>query len=54
LPTATYAEFNSTGSGANPTAREPLSKQLTAAEAKKYDTKTYLAGTDGWDPTAGK
>ena len=54
LPTATYAEFNSTGSGANPKAREPLSKQLTAAEAKKYDTKTYLAGTDGWDPTAVK
>jgi pectinesterase len=51
LPTATYAEFHSTGPGANPSAREPLSKQLTAAEAKKYETKTYLAGADGWDPT---
>jgi pectin methylesterase-like acyl-CoA thioesterase len=52
LPMATYAEFHSTGPGANPKAREPLSKQLTAAEAKKYETKAYLAGTDGWDPTA--
>jgi pectin methylesterase-like acyl-CoA thioesterase len=51
LPMATYAEFHSTGPGANPSAREPLSKQLTAAEAKKYETKTYLAGADGWDPT---
>jgi pectin methylesterase-like acyl-CoA thioesterase len=54
LPTATYAEFNSRGPGANPKAREPLSKQLTAAEAKKYETKSYLAGADGWDPTAVK
>jgi pectin methylesterase-like acyl-CoA thioesterase len=54
LPTATYAEFNSSGPGANPAAREPLSKQLTAAEAKKYETKAYLAGADGWDPTAVK
>src|SRR5215471_6774631 len=46
LPTATYAEFNSTGPGANPKAREPLSKQLTAAEAKKYETKTFLVGSD--------
>ena len=51
LPMSTYAEFNSTGPGANPKAREPLSKQLTATEAKKYETKVYLAGADGWDPT---
>jgi pectin methylesterase-like acyl-CoA thioesterase len=54
LPMATYAEFNSTGPGANAKAREPYSKQLTAPEAKKYETKAYLAGTDGWDPTAVK
>jgi pectin methylesterase-like acyl-CoA thioesterase len=52
LPTATYAEFHSTGPGANPTAREPHSKQLTAEEAKKYETKVYLAGADRWDPAA--
>ncbi|HTD95946.1 MAG TPA: pectinesterase family protein [Edaphobacter sp.] len=51
LPTATYAEFNSSGPGANPHAREPLSKQLTAAQAKQYETKAYLAGADGWNPT---
>jgi len=51
LPTATYAEFNSTGLGADAKARESYSRQLTAAEAKKYETKTYLAGADGWDPT---
>jgi pectin methylesterase-like acyl-CoA thioesterase len=54
LKTATYAEFNSSGPGANPQAREPLSKQLTAAEAKKYETKAFLAGADGWDPAAVK
>lgn len=54
LPTATYAEFNSTGPGASPKAREPYSKQLTADEAKRYETKTYLAGADNWDPTAVK
>ena len=42
------------GTGANPKAREPYSKQLTAEEAKKYETKAYLAGADGWDPTAVK
>jgi hypothetical protein len=47
----TYAEFNSSGPGANAGARERWSKQLTAAEAKKYETKKFLAGTDGWDPT---
>lgn len=54
LPMATYAEFNSTGPGSNPKAREPYSKQLTAEEAKKYETKAYLAGSDGWDPAAVK
>jgi len=51
LPMATYAEFNSTGPGANTAAREPMSRQLSAAEAKQYETKMYLKGSDGWDPT---
>jgi pectinesterase len=54
LPLATYAEFHSTGPGANAKAREPYSKQLIAEEAKKYETKAYLAGADGWDPTVVK
>ncbi len=51
LKTATYAEYNSKGPGANPSAREPFSKQLTATEAKKYVARSYLAGSDAWDPT---
>jgi len=54
LKTASYAEFNSTGPGAHKGEREPLSKQLTAAEAKQYETKTWLAGSDGWDATVVK
>jgi pectin methylesterase-like acyl-CoA thioesterase len=54
LPTATYAEFHSTGPGANAKAREPYSKQLIAEEAKRYETKAYLAGADGWDPAGVK
>lgn len=51
LKTSTYAEYNSSGLGANASAREPLSKQLTKDEVKKYETKVYLAGADGWEPT---
>lgn len=51
LPTATYAEFHSTGPGANEAAREPYARQLTAAEARKYEPRVYLRGNDGWDPT---
>ncbi len=51
LQTATYAEYNSSGPGANAQARESLSKQLTKDEAKKYETRVYLKGADGWDPT---
>lgn len=50
LPTVFYAEFNSSGPGANPTARIRESHQLTAKETAKYATKQYLAGTDGWNP----
>ncbi len=52
LDTAYYAEYNSTGPGAHPRERDPHTKLLTAAEAAKYETKRFLAGADGWDPTA--
>jgi pectin methylesterase-like acyl-CoA thioesterase len=52
LDTAYYAEYKSTGPGANPAARVPQSHQLTPAEAKKYETATFLAGTDHWNPEA--
>ncbi len=52
LKTAVYSEYNSTGPGANPKAREPLSHQLSAAETAQYAPQTYLAGSDHWNPTA--
>lgn len=30
--------------------REPYAKQLPAAETKRYETRAYLAGSDGWNP----
>jgi pectinesterase len=45
--TARYAEYNSSGPGANPSARVPWSKQLTTEEAKRYTIKNIM-GT--WDP----
>jgi len=50
--TTYYAEFNSTGPGANPAGRVAWSHQLTAAEAKQYLPKTFLAGADHWDAEA--
>jgi pectinesterase len=49
--TAYYAESNSTGPGANLSARVPWSHQLTAAETKKYLPETFLRGPDDWRPT---
>jgi len=46
LPTAFYAEYRSTGPGANSSRR-----QLSAAEAARFERKTFLAGEDQWDPT---
>jgi pectin methylesterase-like acyl-CoA thioesterase len=46
LPTAFYAEYRSSGPGANSARR-----QLTAAEAARFERKAFLAGDDGWDPT---
>jgi pectinesterase len=51
-PQAYYAEFHSTGPGANPSARAPWSHQLTAAQAAKYLPKVFLAGADRWNPEA--
>ena len=50
LDTAFYAEYKSTGPGANPAARDPHSHQLTAPQAKQYETRTFLSGSDHWNP----
>ncbi|MGD1020382.1 MAG: pectinesterase family protein [Verrucomicrobiia bacterium] len=49
--TARYAEFNSTGPGADPKARVPWARQLTADEAKAITVEKVLGGFDGWNPS---
>ena len=46
--TAYYAEYKSTGDGANPKARAAFSHQLD--DASKYAPETVLQGDDGWNP----
>jgi pectinesterase len=48
--TAYYAEYGSTGPGANPAGRVKWARQLTAKEAKQYTLKTIFAGLIGWEP----
>lgn len=50
LATAYYAEYNSSGQGANPSAREPLSHRLTEIQAQQWDPVKFLRGKDGWNP----
>jgi len=50
--TARYAEYNSTGPGANPDARVKWAKQLTKDEADKITVEAVLGGSDGWNPTS--
>jgi pectinesterase len=50
--TARYAEFGSTGPGANPSARVKWARQLTAAEAEAITPAKVLGGSDGWQPGA--
>jgi pectinesterase len=52
--TARYAEYGSTGPGANPSARVDWSRQLADDEADKVTIQNVLAGQDGWNPTAGR
>jgi pectinesterase len=49
---AYYAEYHSSGPGANPAARAPWSHQLTDHEAAAYRPEVFLAGNDHWNPQA--
>jgi pectinesterase len=49
--TARYAEYNSTGPGANPGKRVKWSKQLTDEQPKAFTIANILRGHDNWDPT---
>jgi hypothetical protein len=46
------AEFENSGPGAHATERDAHTKKLTPAEAAAYEARRFLAGADGWDPTA--
>jgi pectinesterase len=48
--TARYAEYNSTGPGANPKARLKWTRQLTKEAAEKITIEYVLSGSDGWNP----
>ena len=48
--TARFAEYNSTGPGANPDQRFKWSKRLTKEAAEKITVKSVLSGSDGWNP----
>ena len=51
LDTAYYAEFNSIGPGANHDRRDPHTHFLTPEQAKQYEPRAFLRGSDNWDPT---
>jgi pectinesterase len=48
--TARFGEYKSTGPGANPAARVPWSKQLTAGDIAPFATHRFLQGVDNWNP----
>ena len=50
LKTAYYAEYRPRGKHASIEQREPLSHQLSATEARRWQKRVFLAGDDGWQP----
>jgi pectinesterase len=48
--TAFFAEYESTGAGANKAGRVAWSHQLSKAEIKNYTIENILSGKDGWVP----
>ena len=48
--TARFAEYHSTGPGANPEARFKWSRQLTDDQAAKITVESVLGGSDAWNP----
>ena len=48
--TARYAEYGSTGPGANPSKRTAWSKQLSKEEAERITLSAVLGGKDHWKP----
>lgn len=50
--TTFYAEFGSTGPGANDAARVKWAKPLSTEQAESLTPEKVLGGTDGWNPLA--
>jgi pectinesterase len=50
--TAWYAEYDDADPGARPGDRVSWSRRLTAATARAFQPRVFLAGSDGWDPVA--
>lgn len=48
--TAYFAEYGSTGKGANADARVAWAKKLGDADVKVFSLEYFLGGKDGWDP----
>ena len=48
--TVFYAEYRSTGPGADPKGRVAWSRQLNDTTAKHFFPEVFLKGSDGWDP----
>lgn len=48
--TAYFAEYRSTGRGANDSARVKWAHQLSDTEAKQFSVEEFLKGNDGWNP----
>lgn len=48
--TSWYAEYHSTGPGAEPHSRVKWEHQLTTAGIKQFLPDTFLCGSDGWHP----
>jgi polygalacturonase len=53
LATASYAEYQSRGPGADPSRREAHSSQLSRQQVEEFAPEVFLRGSDGWDPRAG-
>jgi polygalacturonase len=52
LPTASYAEYQSSGPSAAPLLREPHASQLSLQQAATFEPADFLRGSDGWNPIA--
>lgn len=50
--TAIYAEYKSTGEGANASSRAAWSHQLTDEQVKEYTIQNVLGGNDHWNPVS--